>query len=139
MFPDADAAIARVEDDIRRAQERAERLPSLVAAAAAVRGTATSRRRDLAVEVDQSGAIVDLRISDAALDLGGSRLSAEIVALTAEARADAQRQVLEAATELLGEDDPAVATLRAASTAAPGAPGAGGTAGSAGDREGGPR
>lgn len=118
MFEDADAAIARVEDDIRRAQERAERLPSLVTAAAAIRGTATSRRRDLAVEVDQSGAIVDLRISDAALDLGGSRLSAEIIALTAEARADAQRKVLEAATELLGEDDPAVATLRAASASA---------------------
>ncbi|MFF2053468.1 hypothetical protein ACFVU2_17840 [Leifsonia sp. NPDC058194] len=118
MFDDADAAIARVEADIRLAQERAERLPSLVSAAAAIRGTATSRRRDLAVEVDQSGGLVDLRITDAALDLGSARLSSELLALIAEAKADAQRQILAAATELLGEDDPAVATLRAATAAA---------------------
>lgn len=117
MFEDADAAIARVEEDVRRAQERAERLPSLVAAAAAVRGTATSRRRDLTVEVDQSGGVVDLRITDAALDLGSSRLSSELLALIGQAKADAQRQLLAAATELLGEDDPAVATLRATTAA----------------------
>lgn len=120
MFEDADAAIARVEEDVRRAQERAERLPSLVAAAAAIRGTATSRRRDLTVEVDQSGSVVDLRITDAALDLGSARLSSELLALIAEAKADTQRQILAAATELLGEDDPAVATLRATTAAAVG-------------------
>lgn len=123
MFEDADAAIARVEEDVRRAQERAERLPSLVAAAAAVRGTATSRRRDLTVEVDQSGGVVDLRITDAALDLGSSRLSSELLALIGQAKADAQRQLLAAATELLGEDDPAVATLRATTAAAESADG----------------
>jgi hypothetical protein len=58
--------------------------------------------------------VTDLRISDAALDRGGSRLSAEIVGLISMAGRDARRSTADVAGGILGEDDPTVAALRTA-------------------------
>jgi hypothetical protein len=109
---DADAAIEKVADDVRRAQTRAERMPQLQAAAAAVRGRAISRQRDIAVVVSQTGQITELRIHDQALERGGSRLAADLIQLVDQARVDLQRQMLDVAVDLLGEDDPLVETYR---------------------------
>ncbi len=112
MFGDADAAIARDEEDVRRVQRRAERLPPLREAVAAARGTAVSRERDLGVTVDPSGRIVALTIEDSALSRGGARLAADLVRLLGQARRDLQRQLLGSAVETLGVDDPLVETYR---------------------------
>lgn len=114
VLGDADAAIAKVQDDVRRAQARAARFGELREAIAAVRGRAVSRARDVAVEVDSAGGVTDLRISDAALDRGGSRLSAEIVGLISMAGRDARRSTADVAGGILGDDDPTVAALRTA-------------------------
>lgn len=63
MFEDADEAIARVEEDVRRARERAARYPPLQAAIDGVRARAVSPHRDLAVEVDAAGILRDLTIT----------------------------------------------------------------------------
>lgn len=112
VLGDADEAIARVQDDVRRAQARAVRFGELREAIAAVRGRAVSRARDVAVEVDSTGGVIDLQISDAALDRGGSRLAAEIMGLIAMAGRDARRSTADVAGGILGEDDPTVASLR---------------------------
>ncbi len=107
----ADEAIARVEDDVRRAQQRAERYPALQASIDAVRGSAVSIRRDLSVEVDAGGVLRDLRIADAALDRGGERVASEILDLVAKATRTARAKTLEATTEIMGADDPIVTTI----------------------------
>lgn len=112
MYGDADAAIARVEEDVRRAQQRAEKLPLLREAVDAARGTAVSRERDLGVTVNLSGRIVALTIDDSALARGGTRLAADLVRLLGQAHQDLQRQVLGSAIEALGDDDPIVDTYR---------------------------
>jgi hypothetical protein len=126
VFGGADEAIARVQADVVRARERAQRLSELRARTASVRGAAVSRRRDVSVEVDQSGAVVDLQISDAALDRGGRGLAAELISLISAARSDAQRRLIDTAAEVLGEDDPVVGSLEA-TLAPPSRPGSGET------------
>ncbi|PTT20562.1 hypothetical protein DBR36_05635 [Microbacterium sp. HMWF026] len=107
----ADEAIARVEDDVRRAQQRAERYPALQASIDAVRGSAVSIRRDLSVEVDAGGVLRDLRIADAALYCCKQQAASEILELVAKATRTARAKTLEATTEIMGADDPIVATI----------------------------
>lgn len=112
---DPKATIAEVEDDIRRVRNRAERMGELVAVTDGVRGCASSRGRDVIVEVDASGHVLKLQISNQAVMRGGSRLAAELMGLMEQARADAQAQLLAAAVKTLGDDDPALETLRSGS------------------------
>ena len=51
MYENPDEAIARVEEDVRRAQQRAARYPKLQKSIDGVRVRVVSSRRDLAVEV----------------------------------------------------------------------------------------
>lgn len=118
MFEDPDDVIARVQDDVRRAQQRAERLPQLTAAVAEVRGEARSPQRDVWVEVDGSGALVGLDITDEAWARRGRQISTDVVALVAEARRVAQRRILEATESILGAGDPAYAAILAEADAA---------------------
>ncbi|MFJ4038852.1 YbaB/EbfC family nucleoid-associated protein [Microbacterium sp. NPDC090007] len=112
MSPDPDESFAQVEADVRRAESRAARMPAFEAAVAAARGTGRSRGRDIVVQVDSAGRVVDLRLSESALARGASRLAAELVTAIREAEADAHRATLQAVTGLLGADDPIVAQLR---------------------------
>lgn len=107
-----DESIARIEDDVRRAQARAERVSALREAIDAVRGTATTRERDISVTVDSAGVLCDLRIADTALGRPGARLSADVLTLTVAARRHASEAAAAAAADALGDDDPIVATLR---------------------------
>jgi len=109
----ADEAVQRVQDDVRRAQQRAERYPALQSAIDGVRGKAVSIRRDLSVEVDAAGVLRDLRIADSALDRGGDRLAAEIFELMGKATRQARADTLAATTEIMGDDDPIVKTIAA--------------------------
>jgi DNA-binding protein YbaB len=112
-FDNADEAIARVEEDVRRAQQRAARYPQLQAAIDAVRARATSPRRDLSVEVDAAGVLRDLTIDDDAFERGGAKVAQEILELIERARSDARRQTLAHTTELMGADDPIVKAVAA--------------------------
>lgn len=72
-----------------------------------------SIRRDLSVEVDAAGILKDLKIGDTALDRGGDRLAAEIFELMNKATKLARADVMNATTEIMGEDDPIVKTIAA--------------------------
>jgi len=109
----ADDAIERIQEDVRRAQQRAERYPALQSAIEGVRGRAVSARRDLSVEVDAAGVLKDLRIGDTALDRGGDRLTTEIFELIGKATKQARTAVMDATTEIMGDDDPIVRTIAA--------------------------
>lgn len=109
----ADEAIQRVQDDVRRAQQRAERYPALQSAIDGVRSKAVSIRRDLSVEVDAAGVLRGLQIGDSALERGGDRLASEIFELMGKATKQARADALAATTEIMGEDDPIVRTIAA--------------------------
>lgn len=112
MSLDPEDAFAQVEADVRRAEIRAAQMPAFEAAVAAARGTGRSRTRDIVVQVDAAGRVVDLRLSEAALTRGASRLAADLLATIRDAEADAHRATLRAVSDLLGADDPIVAQLR---------------------------
>lgn len=109
---DPDAMIAGIEDDVRRVRDRAERMGELAAASESVRGSAASQGRDLVVEVEASGRVTKLQISNQALSRGGTRIGSDLMDLLGQAHQDAQAQVLHAAIGALGDDDPLLAMLR---------------------------
>lgn len=113
-FESPDEAIARVNDDVRRAENRAASLSRVQGAIAELRGVAKSRAGDVRVEVDTSGALKDLEVSDTALDRGGRELAGEVLRLVAMATVDVQRRMLELTIEVMGDEDPIVRTLEAA-------------------------
>ena len=112
MFEEPDEVLARVQDDMRRAQQRAEALPRLQAAIDAIRVSVLSDQRDMTVEVDASGRLTRLEIADAALERGGSRVSADVMALIGTAARRARATTLEATSRLLGDDDPVAQVLK---------------------------
>ena len=109
---DPDESLAQVEADVRRSDARAAQMPAFEQAVADARGKATSRARDIVVQVEGSGRIVDLRISEHALTKGAERLTHELLSTIRAAEADVQAKTLAAVEALLGADDPIVAQLR---------------------------
>lgn len=113
MHDTPEDSLARIREDVRRAEERGALLPQLQAAVDGVRGRAISPRRDISVEVDSSGALRALNISDAALERGGRRLSQEVMDLVSKATQDVRAQTLALSVEILGEEDPLVKVFAA--------------------------
>jgi DNA-binding protein YbaB len=111
VYLDPDEALAQVEADVRRSDARAAQMPAFEAAIAQVRGKASSKNRDIIVQVDSAGRVVELRLTDHALSRGAQRLSYELMATIRDAEADVQQKTLAAVSDLLGADDPIVAQL----------------------------
>jgi hypothetical protein len=109
----ADETIAQVEEEVRLDDERAARMPAFTAEIDAVRGVATSRARDVKVEVDASGRITGLELTEQALAGGARRLAREILATATAAEIQAKQQAVQSVGRLLGEHDPITEQLRA--------------------------
>jgi len=109
---DADGTIAQVEEDVRLNDERAARMPAFEAEMAALRGVATSRSRDIKVEVDASGRITGLELTEQAMAGGARRLAREILATATAAEIQAKQQAVRSVGQLLGDDDPITVQLR---------------------------
>lgn len=113
MMPDdPDLLIERVQQQVKQAQQRAQAAQQMRAEVEAVRGKAYSQRRELAVTVDASGRLVDVELSDAAMDLRARDLASLIVATAQAAARDAGQQAMDLAAAAFGEDSPVVARLR---------------------------
>lgn len=110
---DADAAIARVEDQIAQAQRRAVQARQLRADIDAVRGVAASPRREVTVTVDAAGRLADVDLADAAFDLSPRELGRLIVQTAGAAQRTAGEQALALTAEVFGEDSTVVDHLRA--------------------------
>ncbi len=114
---DPDESLAQVEADVRRSDERAARMPAFEAALSRVRGDASSPGRDIHVQVDATGRVVGLRLSETAVSRGSRRLSADILTVIRAAERSAQNAALEAVSDLLGAEDPITEQLRSTGTA----------------------
>lgn len=110
---DADAAIARVAEQIAAAQEQAQRGQQFQQDVAAVRATATSPRRELRVTVDASGRLLDTELADAAMELSASALSRLLVETARAAQREAGQEAVRIASDLFGEQSGATERLRA--------------------------
>lgn len=112
-FYDPDAALARVQADVAAAQERAARAVEVQAQIAAVRGTGRSPRGEVTVDVDASGMLRDLRLTDDALRRRPDELATLILDAARTAQRDAGARAVAVASDAWGEADPAVEHLRA--------------------------
>lgn len=87
-------------------------MPAFEAALAGIRGSASSPGRDIRVEVDSAGRVLELRLSEQALGRGAQRLAVEVLSVIRAAESDSRQSTLAAVSALLGEDDPVVQQLR---------------------------
>jgi YD repeat-containing protein len=110
---DADAAIARVEDQIAAAQARAAQARQLREDIDAVRGSATSPRREVTVTVDASGRLADVRLTEGAYELQADALGRLLVETANRAQRVAGEKALDLTAEVFGKDSPVVDHLRA--------------------------
>jgi DNA-binding protein YbaB len=110
---DPDAAIARVNAQIKEAQERAVRASAMRQQVESVRGQAASTRREVTVTVDVSGRLVDLDIAEAGMELAPRDLARLVVTTVEQARRNAGDQSIALAAEVFGEDSIVVDRLRA--------------------------
>ncbi|SCE99505.1 YbaB/EbfC family nucleoid-associated protein [Micromonospora mirobrigensis] len=101
-----DAAARRLDDWEAGFADRANRSRQLSARVQALTGTATNADRTVEVTVDASGALVDLRLDERTRQHSAAHTAKQIMQATRAAHADLLRQVTEAATSLLGADDP---------------------------------
>lgn len=109
---DPDAAIERVQADIRAAQERAVKAAEVKEALDRLRGRARSPRGEVTAEADPSGQLVDLQLADGATDLAPRDLAALIVETVRAAGRDAGRQALAVTADAFGEESAVTEHLR---------------------------
>lgn len=109
---DADLAVARIEEQIAQARERAERASEVRQRIDALRGTAVSPRRELTVTVDAGGRLVSVEVADAAFGLSARDLGRLIVETANAAQRQAGAKAVEVASEAFGEQSGIVAHLR---------------------------
>lgn len=112
-FHDPDAALAKVQRDIEMAAERAERAQQVKAQIDAVRGRGRSPRGEVVVEVDASGQLRDVVLTDAAMDLRHDELSRHIVDAARAAQREAGGRAVAIMGEAYGEDSPLTEHLKA--------------------------
>ncbi len=99
---DPDELIARVEREALDAQARAVKAQDLADGITAIRGEATSPRREVTLSVDAGGKIAALAIAEAAMELPPQELSALIIATAARAQKAAGRQAIALTEEAFG-------------------------------------
>lgn len=109
---DADRAVRRIEEQVAEAQERARRAAEVRQGIDALRGVATSPRRELSVTVDASGRLVDVEVTDAAYRLSPRDLGRLIVETASAAGRQAGAKAVELASEAFGAESGIVAHLR---------------------------
>lgn len=111
-WSDPVATRARIEQQVKDAERRAERAAQVRDDIAAVREQASSPGRDVAVTVDSSGRLAAVTLTDAALNRTPVALGALIVELAGEAQRAAGARAVEIAAEAFGAEDAAVEHLR---------------------------
>lgn len=111
-WSDPIATRARIEQQVADAERRAEKAAQVRDDIAGLREQATSSGRDVAVTVDSSGRLAEVKLTDAAYNRSPAALGALIVALASEAQRAAGARAVEIAAEAFGAEDAAVEHLR---------------------------
>lgn len=98
----ADGAYGDIDAQIREAQERAERSGVWAAQVQELTGRGTALRGGVTVEVDQSGTVVRLGISDAAAGYGGQMVAQAVLQSNTQAQEELRRKVEESSSAMFG-------------------------------------
>lgn len=112
-FHDPDAALAKIQRDIRAAQDRAVRAEQVKAEIDAVRGRGRSPRGEVVVEVDASGQLRDVVLTEAAMALRHDELSQYLLEAARAAQREAGGRAVAVMGEAFGDDSPLTEHLRA--------------------------
>lgn len=94
-----------IAQGVERARAQAEAHARFADSIGVLRGKAALPGDEMSVEVDSSGALTSLKISDRATARGGARLSRDLRALVTRATSDLHEQILAEASKSLGEND----------------------------------
>lgn len=108
-WEDGEAVKARFRQHVADAQNRAQEMRGEIDA---VRGRGTSPRREVVVTADASGALMDLKLTDEALEFSPTTLAEMILDATGKARRDAGEQAIRITSDAFGESSSAVTMMR---------------------------
>ncbi|MEV7973921.1 YbaB/EbfC family nucleoid-associated protein [Cellulomonas sp. NPDC089187] len=111
-FHEPDTVLARIQQDIGAAQERAARATEVRQQMDAIRGAARSPRGEVAAVVDPSGRLTDLTFTDDALRLSARELSRLTLDTVRRAGAEAGRQAVDLMSDSFGADSQLTEHLR---------------------------
>ena len=114
---DLDTALARIDADIEGAHERAARAEAWVHEVEGLTGHGEAERGGVRVQVDLSGSLTGLSISDPVAARGGQTVAQAVLAATVAAQADVRRRAGESGAAVWGADS-ASARVFAAEVAA---------------------
>ncbi|WP_181408839.1 YbaB/EbfC family nucleoid-associated protein [Schumannella soli] len=103
---------ATVQSQVAAADARTAAIDALADRVAATTATARSLRGEVEVTAEPTGAVRDVRFSDAALELRSADLGRLVTETIARAQRDAAEKALAAATETLGADSAVVGRIR---------------------------
>lgn len=112
-FYDDEAALARIQNDIAAAQERAVRAQEVKARIDTVRGVGRSPRGEVLVEVDASGMLRDVTFTDAAMVLRPDDLAGFVKDAARAAQRDAGSRAVALTQDVFGEGSALTERLRA--------------------------
>ncbi|PKW25959.1 YbaB/EbfC family nucleoid-associated protein [Phycicoccus duodecadis] len=99
-------AYGDIDAQIRDAQERAEHSGAWAAQVQELTGYGTALRGGVTVEVDQSGTVVRLGISDAAAGYGGQMVAQAVLQANTQAQEELRRRVEESTSAMFGAASP---------------------------------
>jgi hypothetical protein len=99
---DLDTALAQIDADIEGAHERAARAEAWVQEVERLAGHGEAERGGVRVQVDLSGSITGLSVSDAVAARGGQTVAHAVLAATVAAQADVRRRAAESGATTWG-------------------------------------
>jgi KaiC/GvpD/RAD55 family RecA-like ATPase len=113
VWGDPDAVLARVEDQVRQAQVNAVKAQQLEADMKTLLGRATSAGREITAGVSASGLLVELTLTERALEWDEKVLAKNVMDTVNAAHRKLGEQAVALSADAFGEDSPVTARLRA--------------------------
>ncbi|MDY6214737.1 MAG: YbaB/EbfC family nucleoid-associated protein [Schaalia hyovaginalis] len=108
------AQIRRIEEQVAHANQRADLMKSFQQRVEELRGTATSQRREVSVQVDSGGRLTDVEFTAGFAKLSTQEMADVFLRTLAAARKDAAATARILAIDTFGEDSPVTEQLLAA-------------------------
>ena len=113
VWGDPDAVLARVEDQVRQAQVNAVKAQQLESDMKTLLGRAVSPGREITAGVSASGLLVELTLTERALEWDEKTLAKNVMDTVNAAHRKLGEQAVALSADAFGEDSPVTARLRA--------------------------
>lgn len=112
VWSDPDAVLAQVEQQIRGAQDHAAKAQQLEASMKSLVGRAVSPGREVTAGVSASGLLVELVLTERALEWDEKALAKHVMDTVNAAHRKLGEQAVALSAEVFGEESPVTARLR---------------------------